>query len=130
MRRNEVTQAIIECLKNAVPEVPWGVRITGANRSKVVEGSVTCDRVSFEYDSKDSLVAKATYLIYIIDPNSTENVDVLGDKVFFALNNDDLDGVVICGDVTNITYGSAPGITGSGVVLLNYSVEYYENQGG
>ena len=127
MRRATVTQAIFETLKEAVPEVPWSVRFSGANRSKGVEGTVSCDRVSFEYDSKDSLVAKATYNIYILDANSTENVDELADKVFLVLNDDDLDGVIICGDITQVQYGSMPGMPSSGVVVLTYVVEYYEN---
>lgn len=127
MRRATVTQTIVDILKEAVPEVPWGVRFSGANRSKGVEGTVSCDRVSFEYDSKDSLVAKATYNIYILDANSTENVDELADKVFFVLNDDDLDGVIICGDITQVQYGSMPGMPSSGVAVLTYVVEYYEN---
>ena len=127
MRRATVTQTIVDILNEAVPEVPWGIRFSGANRSKEVEGTVSCDRVSFEYDSKDSLVAKATYNIYILDANSTENVDELADKVFVVLNDDDLDGVIICGDITQVQYGSMPGMPSSGVAVLTYVVEYYEN---
>lgn len=130
MRRAEVTQTIFDYLKTSVPEVPWSVRLSGANRSKEVEGTVSCDRVSFQYDTKDSLVAKAIYGIYILDANSTENVDALADKVFAVLNNDDLGGVVICGDITQIQYGSKPGMAGSGVAMLTYVVEYYEELGG
>ena len=130
MRRAEVTQTIFETLKEAVPEVPWSVRLTGANRSKGIEGTVSCDRVSFQYDAKDSLVAKAIYGIYILDANSTENVDALADKVFAVLNDDDLGGVITCGDITEIQYGSKPGAAGSGVAILTYVVKYHEELGG
>jgi hypothetical protein len=89
---------------------------------------VACDSVTFEYDSKDiSVVANATYYVYIVDLNSTVDVDGLADEVFQCLNNDDLGGVLIVGDVVRINYGLAPGKPKSSAVLLEYRVKYYDN---
>ncbi len=128
MRRTEVTNAILETLQANVPSVPWTSKVSGVATSNAVEGTVACDSVTFEYDSKDnSVVANATYYVYIVDLNSTTDVDGLADEVFQCLNNDDLGGVLIVGDVVRINYGLAPGKPKSSAVLLEYRVKYYDN---
>lgn len=128
MRRAEVTNAILETLQANVPNVPWTSKVSGVATSNAVEGTVACDSVTFEYDSKDiSVVANATYYVYIVDLNSTVDVDGLADEVFQCLNNDDLGGVLIVGDVVRINYGLAPGKPKSSAVLLEYRVKYYDN---
>ena len=128
MRRTEVTNVILETLQTNVPSVPWTSKVSGVATSNSVEGTVACDSVTFEYDSKDiSVVANATYYVYIVDLNSTVDVDGLADEVFQCLNNDDLGGVLIVGDVVRINYGLAPGKPKSSAVLLEYRVKYYDN---
>ena len=128
MRRAEVTNAILETLQVKVPSVTWTSKVAGVATSNAVEGTVACDSVTFEYDSKDiSVVANATYYVYIVDLNSTVDVDGLADEVFQCLNNDDLGGVLIVGDVVRINYGLAPGKPKSSAVLLEYRVKYYDN---
>lgn len=124
MKQSELTKIIVDYLSSNIP-IDWNGRLTGATLSNKVEGSVTCDRVDFHYDEKVCLVASATYKIYILDANSMEDVDELADKVFHLLNNDDLNGVLIDGLITNITYGSAQGLPKSGLVALTYNIEYY-----
>lgn len=126
MKRKEVTAAVIKRLAEALPDIRWQQRVSGAGRGKDVEGSVTNDRISYRYDDKDSLIASAVYYIYIVDANSTENVDEMADVAFKALNDDDLDGLAIVGEIKRIIYGSPQGKPQAGVVLLEYEVAYYE----
>ena len=126
MRRKAITAAIIELLAKALPDIRWQQRISGAGRGKDVEGSVTNDRIAYHYDDKESLVATAVYHIYIVDANSTENVDELADVAFKALNDDDLDGIAVVGEIKRIIYGSPQGKPQAGIALLEYEVTYYE----
>ena len=126
MRRTEVTNAILETLTACVPSIPWTSKVIGVAASKSVEGTIACDKVSFGYDAKNSIVATATYYIYIVDVNSTTDVDGLAEQVFECLHNDDLGGVITVGDILQITYGVAPGKPNSSAVLLEYVVKYYE----
>lgn len=126
MKRKEVTAAILKLLSEALPNIRWQQRISGAGRSKDVEGSVTNDRTDYRYDDKDSLVATAVYYVYIVDANSTENVDEMADTAFKVLNDDDLDGIAVVGEVKRIIYGSPQGRPQAGVALLEYEVTYYE----
>ena len=126
MRRKEISGAIRSRLESSVPAITWTDRLTGASRGKDVCGSVTCDRVSYRWEDKTSLVATATYSIYLVDTNSGGMVDDLADEVFIALHADDLDGAVIDSNVLNVMYGSAQGKPDVGIVMMEYKVEYYE----
>ena len=126
MRRKEISGAIRSRLESSVPAITWTERLTGASRGKDVCGSVTCDRVSYRWEDKTSLVATATYSIYLVDTNSGGMVDDLADEVFIALHADDLDGAVIDSNVLNVMYGSAQGKPDVGIVMMEYKVEYYE----
>lgn len=126
MRRKEISGAIRSRLESSVPAVIWTERLTGASRGKEVCGSVTCDRVSYRWEDKTSLVATATYSIYLVDTASTGMVDDLADEVFTTLHADDLDGAVIDSNVMQVMYGSAQGKPDVGIVMMEYKVEYYE----
>lgn len=126
MRRTVVTNAILTALQANVPDIPWSTKVFGVATSNKPEGTIACDRVDFKYDTKNSLVTTATYYIYIVDVNSTIDVDELADAAFQCLNNDDLGGVLIVGDVVRISYGVAPGKPTSSAALLEYVVQYYE----
>ncbi len=125
-KRIEVTNAIIGLLKKKVPEANWNASITGVNRSSKLEGTVTCDRIEYNYEAYDVLTAKAVYSIYIVDMNSIEGVDDIADKAFVLLNNSDLAGTITEGLVSKIIYGTAQGKQNAGVALLEYVVEYEE----
>lgn len=109
MRRKAVGEKILSMLEAALPDVEWSARVTGASRSGGACGSVTSDRISYNYDDKNSLIAEAVYMIYIVDVNSTEAVDEMADTAFTVLNDDDLDGLAISSRVKQVIYGSPQG---------------------
>ena len=92
MRRKEISGAIRSHLESFVPAVKWIERLSGASRGKEVCGSITCDRVSYQWEDKTDLIATAIYSIYLIDAASTGTVDDLADEVFMALHAEDLGG--------------------------------------
>ena len=126
MRRKEISGAIRSHLESFVPAVKWIERLSGASRGKEVCGSITCDRVSYQWEDKMDLIATAIYSIYLIDAASTGTVDDLADEVFMALHAEDLGGAVIDSNVLQVVYGCAQGKPDVGVVMMEYKVEYYE----
>ncbi len=126
MRRKEISTAIRSMLETALPTVRWTERLAGASRGKEVCGSVTCDRVSYRWDDKTTLVATAVYSIYLVDTATTGGVDDMADLVFSALHADDLDGLAIDSNILNVMYGCAQGKPDVGMVLLEYQIEYVE----
>lgn len=126
MRRKEISGAIRSHLESFVPAVKWIERLSGASRGKEVCGSITCDRVSYQWEDKTDLIATAIYSIYLIDAASTGTVDDLADEVFMALHAEDLGGAVIDSNVMQVVYGSAQGRPEVGIVMMECKVEYYE----
>lgn len=126
MRRKEISGAIRSHLESFVPAVKWIERLSGASRGKEVCGSITCDRVSYQWEDKTDLIATAIYSVYLIDAASTGTVDDLADEVFMALHAEDLGGAVIDSNVMQVVYGSAQGRPEVGIVMMECKVEYYE----
>lgn len=126
MRRKEIGAAIRSLLETSVPTVSWTERLAGASRGKDVCGSITCDRVTYQWQDKTTLIATATYSIYLVDTPSSGTVDDLADEVFTALHSDNLDGMVIDSNVLSVLYGSAQGKPDIGVVMMEYEVQYME----
>lgn len=126
MRRKEIGAAIRSLLESSVPTVTWTERLAGANRGKEICGSITCDRVAYSWQDKTTLVATATYSIYLVDTPSSGTVDDIADDVFTALHADDLDGMVIDSNVLTVMYGAAQGKPDIGVVMMEYEVKYIE----
>ena len=126
MLRKDISGAIRAALEAAVPSVKWTERLQGASRGKDIIGSVTCDRVSYRWDDKTTLIATATYSIYLVDTPSTGTVDDLADAAFAALHADDLGGIAVDSNILNVMYGCAQGKSDIGVVLMEYQVEYVE----
>ena len=124
-RRKAVSDAIFDILTENVPEVTWTKLFKGFQRGKGVVGSVVSDRVDFEYDAKNQLVATAKYTVIIADSENTDTVDDIADTVFELLDNDDLNGTATVGDVKRITYAAAPNKEDAGAVLIVYEVKYY-----
>ena len=124
-KRKEVEDAIMGVLESNVPNVKWSKIFKGFKREKEISGSLVNDSTDFEYDAKNQLKATARYVVIIADPNNTDTVDNLADEVFELLDNDDLDGTVIIGEVKSIIYASAPTKSEAGAALLNYEVKYY-----
>ncbi|MDD3894914.1 MAG: hypothetical protein PHU36_07830, partial [Syntrophomonadaceae bacterium] len=81
-RREEVSSALLELLKEEIPEVAdWKSAATGAKRGKEISGTVSCDRVRFGFDAKSEREATATYSIYVLDPTSVTGVDAIADHI-------------------------------------------------
>lgn len=78
-RAREVTNALADIIKEAVPGVKWNVNIVGASAGKGVEGTISCDEVTFEQDAYDVCTATAVYSIYVLDINGTTDIDDLSD---------------------------------------------------
>jgi len=124
-RRKEVENAILGILEENFPDISWAKRYKGFQREKGISGSLVNSRTHFEYDAKTQLVATSTYALIISDPDNTETVDAIADEAFELLNNDDLDGKVTDGLITDILYGAAPNKEEAGSVLMWYEVKYY-----
>nr|DAZ15049.1 MAG TPA: Minor tail protein U Alpha-Beta fold, VIRAL PROTEIN [Caudoviricetes sp.] len=124
-KRVEVRDTILSWLKSAFPDIAWSTMHKGAQRGSSITGSLVNDRISYTYDTKNSLVAKAEYYIILIDPNNMDTVDALADGGFELLDSDDLDGVAIESYVREVIYGAAPQKADAGAVMLRYEVFYY-----
>lgn len=123
-RAREVTNALADIIKEAVPGVKWNVNIVGASAGKGLEGTISCDEVTFEQDAYDVCTAKAVYSIYVLDINGTTDIDDLSDTLFEVLHNNDLGGMIDNGLVKRIVFGAVANNTKAVAMLLEYQVEY------
>lgn len=122
-KREEVTRALMDLLAHGVPEVSWSQTLTGAVRSKKLEGTISCDRINFEYNAKNVRMATASYDIYLMDPDTLDGVDGLADKIDNLLNeNWHLGGIATNSAVKEIIFGAAQGKTNAGMVLIRFDV--------
>ena len=124
-RRRDVTNALYEMLTNGLPEVSWSKFFKGFQRGKGLVGSLVSDRIDFEYDSKNQLVATARYTIIIADSENMDTVDNAADIAFELIDNDDLNGTATIGEVKRISYAAAPNKSDAGAAILIYEVKYY-----
>ena len=124
-RRQDVTNALYEMLTNGLPEVSWSKFFKGFQRGKGLVGSLVSDRIDFEYDSKNQLVATARYTIIIADSENMDTVDNAADIAFELIDNDDLNGTATIGEVKRISYAAAPNKSDAGAAILIYEVRYY-----
>ena len=123
-RAREVTNALADIIKEAVPGVKWNVNIVGAAAGKGVEGTISCDEVTFEQDAYDVCTAMAVYSIYVLDINGITDIDDLSDTLFEVLHNNDLGGMIDNGLVKRIVFGAVANNTKAVAMLLEYQVEY------
>ena len=122
-RREEVTAALLELLQTELPEVSWNEQLTGAVRGQNLQGTVSCDRISFERNAKNVRMATASYSIYMIDANSLDGVDTLADKIDSVLcENWHLGGIATNSVVKSIIFGAAQGKTNAGMALVEFDV--------
>ena len=73
-KRTEVINALLRIVEEAVPSVPWSVNITGSNVSKNIEGTVSCDRVLFDQQARDLILATATFSVYVVDMGASAQI--------------------------------------------------------
>lgn len=122
-KREEVTQALVDLLAQELPEVNWSQQLTGAVRSKEIEGTVSCDRISFEYNAKNVRMATASYEIYLLDSETLDGVDALADKIDTVLcANWHLGGIATNSAVKEIIFGAAQGKANAGMALIAFDV--------
>ncbi len=124
-RQKEVTAAVAECVRKAVPEINWSINIVGTNASREVEGTISCDEITYEQDAYGICTATAVYSVYVLDINGRTDVDNLSDVLFEALHNNDLNGMIDNGLVKRIVFGTTSMNTRAVAMLLEYNVEYY-----
>lgn len=125
-RLHEVTDALLRILKDEVPEVDnWRYAVIGFNRSKQVEGTLSCDTVRFTSEDKDADMAVATYRIYIIMPDVQKMLEDVAFKTRAALRkNYDLDQWATDSMVKSIMFGVAQGQKDAGVAVIEYEVKF------
>lgn len=80
-RRTEITDVIMGLLQDQMPEVHWSSLVTGAGRGNKLEGTVSCDRITYVEMTKSGRKGVLTYSIYLLDTASVEGVDALADKL-------------------------------------------------
>ena len=122
-RREEVTAVLLELLQTEMPEVSWNKQLNGAVRGNELKGTVSCDRLEFEWTAKNVRMATASYAIYLIDVTSIDGVDALADKIDVILcENWQLGGAVTNSVVKSIIFGAAQGSPNAGMALINFEV--------
>lgn len=124
-RRTEITDVIMGLLQDQMPEVHWSSLVTGAGRSNKLEGTVSCDRITYVEMTKSGRKGVLTYSIYLLDTASVEGVDALADKLDALLTKyHDLGGWCIDSQVKEIVFGVAQGKTDAGMALITYEVYF------
>lgn len=127
-RQSEITSALASLCRKVVPGINWNVNIVGANAGKGVEGTISCDEVSYEQEAYDVCTATAIYSVYVLDINGKTDVDNLCDVLFKALHNSDLNGLIDNGLVKRVTFGTPRGNTKAVAMLMVYQVEYMQEE--
>lgn len=69
-RRTEITDVIMGLLQDQIPEVHWSSLVTGASRGNKLEGTVSCDRITYVEMTKSGRKGVLTYSIYLLDTAS------------------------------------------------------------
>lgn len=124
-RRTEITDVIMGLLQDQMPEVHWSSLVTGAGRSNKLEGTVSCDRITYVEMTKSGRKGVLTYSIYLLDTASVEGVDALADKLDALLTKyHDLGGWCIDSQVKEIVFGVAQGKSDAGMALITYEVYF------
>ena len=122
--RVEVTKALASIIREALPNVPWSVNISGANATKGIEGTISCDHVSFEQGARCFVLARATYTVYVIDMQGNAPIEEIGDTLFDVLNCSDLNGACMVCNVNSIVYGAPKGNQKASALLMELVAEY------
>lgn len=113
-------------LAERMPEWDWTFDISGPAIPAVPSGTVAADKLDFECKDKFTDLCTIKFSIYLIVPDSISlNITDGAMQVRDILNA--YDGVQN-GIVTNITFGSAPGLRKSaGAAIIQYEMtEWFE----
>ena len=125
-RREEVSDALLELLKEEIPEVAdWKSAATGAKRGKEISGTISCDKIKFSLDAKGEREATATYSIYVLDPASITGVDTIADRIDAVLTaNPNINRWATDSRVKEILFGVAQGRETAGLALITLEVKF------
>ena len=124
-KRTEVIEALAGIVREAAPDVPWSVNISGSNVSKGIEGTISCDRVAFDQQAAGLIIATATFSVYVVDMSGDAQIDDIGDALFEALECSDLNSTCLVCYVKNIIYGAPRGNQKAMAILIELEAEYY-----
>lgn len=113
-RLHEVANALNAILMDEVPEIPWVERVQGLNVPTELEGTFSCNGVTFSRSTVTSTECKADYVLYIIDPSEGKDdpryIETLALKVRDVLSaNSTLDNYATNSYVSGITFGTSRG---------------------
>lgn len=122
--RNDITSTIFTACQAVIPDIKWSYVFTGANKSKDVEGTVSCDKITFKELAKGETYATANYTIFIIDMGKGYDVDSAADALFKVFNQSNMGNICYNVDIKSITYGSVIGVPASSLCKLEMTVEY------
>ncbi len=112
-------------LQDQMPDVHWGSLVTGANRTNRLEGTLSCDRITYKKKKKNGRKGVLSFSIYLLDTQSIEGVDALADELDAILTQyPDLGGWCTDSRVKEIIFGAAQGRANVGVALINYEVYF------
>lgn len=122
--RNEINETILSACKALLPDIQWTYRLVGAERSKNIQGTISCDRIDILNKSKDLTHALGKYEIFIIDFTGNYDVDTASDTIVDAFNKTNMGGLCLSSEVTRIVYGSAQGYRDSNVCMISLEIEF------
>ena len=112
-------------LQDQMPDVHWGSLVTGANRTNRLEGTLSCDRITYQEMTKNGRKGVLSFSIYLLDTQSIEGVDALADELDAILTQyPDLGGWCTDSRVKEIIFGAAQGRANVGVALISYEVYF------
>lgn len=126
-KRIDIINTILEACKAVVPEASWGFRITGAKKSNLIEGTVTCDEATFEWIAKGKQHATSKFNIVLIELDGTHDIDSIADRLFDVFNGSNMGGMCYNVNITRAVYGAIPAVLNSKAVKLELDVEYPVN---
>ena len=122
--RKDITFAILEACKTVLPDVSWNVNVVGVNKSNVVEGAISCDRINLIHEAKGITHASALYNIYILDMSNNCDVDNAADVLFDVFNEQNMGGLCYNVRINSIVYGAIQGYKQSSLCKVEMIVEY------
>ncbi len=126
---HNVSNYIIELLRQEMNEVIWEEKTLGAVFPKELTGFIYCDSLEFLDIGKSNMKAKAVYGIDIICPNpkmQTRPIEQLALKTRKILTSDfTLGNWALTSSVERIVFGTPAGMNTIGRALLLYTV-YFE----
>lgn len=117
----------VKLLAEALPDYEWKEEMLGAAIPAVPTGTVTANEIHFRLQTKTDDLADVSFSVYLLCPDSSRSLEEDAMAARSALDHDDLGGGAMDSRVSQIIFGTAPGISGrdAGAALISYEVEAY-----